>query len=315
MTAYRKTMNAFLLFSAVLLFPYPAIASSPDVYEDDDSISRARFILPNSAAVPQHHNFHKASDEDCVKFHGKAGYYYDISANNLCSYCDVVLELYDSSGNTLHQQDDFGEREEEFFFWSCPKNGFYFIRARQADPHVFGDTATYDLSLTIPTSCAGSEIQGIVTDASDGKPIAGAAIKVEKKPSTPVSKTEHPQHCKKNYRDSGDVVFSDESGYYSLSLESDYFECRDYDLSVQADGYKPSSFQATVCYSSYTDGSIALHSDKADCNTLAEAVSILKIMSDITAKPPKCLKDQKIELGQAIYILQTISGLRTTTRQ
>jgi hypothetical protein len=295
-------MNAFLLFSALLLFPYPAIASSPDVYEDDDSLSHARFIVPNSAAGPRHHNFHKAYDEDRVKFHGTTGYYYDISVINPCIYCDVVLELYDRSGNKIHHQDDLGEGEEEFFEWSCPQDGFYFIRVYQADPYIWGDNATYDLSLIIPSGCAGSEILGIVTDASDGKPIAGAAIKVEKTRSTPVSKTEHPQRCRQKPHQDGDIVFSDESGYYSISLEAG-----DYELSVQADGYKPSSFQATVGDMSNTDGSIAL---EHNCNGLSDAILILKIMSDMSVEPPICLKNQKIDMTHAIYILQTISGLR-----
>lgn len=302
MAAYRKRINAFLLFSAVLLFPYTAMASNPDVYEDDDSLSQARFIVPNSAAGPRHHNFHKAYDEDWVKFHGNAENLYVVRITNPCSYCDVVLEFYDSSGNRLYEKDDLSAGEEEFFDWSCPKDGFYFIRVRQADPHLWGDTASYDISLIIPSGCPDSGIQGIVTDASDGKPIAGAAIQVRGKH---IGRTEHPQRCRQKTHRDGDVVFSDESGYYSLSLEAG-----DYELSVQADGYKSSLFQAIVSYESNTDGSISLYSDGRNCNTLSEAISILKIMSDINAKPPACLKEQKIDITHAIYILQTISGLR-----
>ncbi len=43
---------------------------------------------------------------------------------------------------------------------------------------------------------------------------------------------------------------------------------------------------------------------------LSDVISILRIMSGIGAEPPLSLKEQKIEIFHAIWILQEISGLR-----
>lgn len=304
MAAHKNSVKATLwLLMLLLLFPCFALAY-PDVYEDDNSRERAAFIIPNGSS--QRHNFHTYADADWIKFYGIYGMPYAIRANNLSYECDIALELYDRSGNKILWIDDNYWGEEEYLEWVCPASGFYFIKAYNADSAIFGSGVGYDLRIVIPTGCMDSGIQGIVTDASDGKAIAGANIRFRLIRSLRdiAERADVQPRC---FRESGssDNIFSDKDGYYSISLDPG-----DYELTVQAIGYKPSSFQEKIYYGSALDGSIALYRDMQSCDSLSDAISILKIFSGMNIDPPICLQNQKIEMAQAICILQMIAGLR-----
>ncbi|GEM_PF-1761676 len=128
-----------------------------DAYEADDHLTQASIILvndnadENNGSPVQQHNFHDAGDEDWMMFYGLEGKDYaitaDIQEGNLC---DVILELYDTGGETiLKTKDDGIEGESEQMKWEkCPEDGIYYVRARHRDPEVFGEDVTYSLTIS-----------------------------------------------------------------------------------------------------------------------------------------------------------------------
>ena len=103
--------------------------TAPDAYETDDVPALAGVILVNDQEGPQSRNFHDAGDADWVMFHGIAGKVYEITAFDQQSSCNVVLQLYDTDGTTLlEEQDGLIAGEDELISWTCPADGIYYVK-------------------------------------------------------------------------------------------------------------------------------------------------------------------------------------------
>jgi len=176
------TVISFLCFlpAALLLQAAPVRAQAPDQYEEDNSFADAGVIFLDSelsSEAVQQHTFHRAEDEDWVKFYGVAQEQYEIMAGNPGPGCDPVIELYDTDGISLIFSMNHGiEGEEELLSWQCPADGIYFVNVRHADPAFFGEDAGYDLKVYRPLGSSSGVIAGTITDAATGGPVEGAVI-------------------------------------------------------------------------------------------------------------------------------------------
>jgi hypothetical protein len=324
----------FLWLLPFLFLSSAALAISPDAYEDDNSSSQAKLILPNDSAGDQLHNFHSADDADWVKFYGIAEKFYRVRASNPGADCDVAVELYDSSGNRLLGPiDDVDKGGEEYFEWRCPADGFYFIKAYFAAAIFLGDKTNYALSVEDMSAPMGGKIDGLVQKTDFTTAIVGAKITAS---ATNGSKT----------------VYSNGIGYYSIpSLEAGV-----YNLTVTASGYKSVSISVTVSDGLTSNGCVIMYPEDTpktyykdadrdgygdpnnsiqssnstppagyvnsagDCNdndpsvhptlSLSDVIAILKILSGMNTAPPICLKDYRLGMSDAIHILQIVAGLR-----
>ena len=93
-------------------------------------------------------------------------------------------------------------------------------------------------------------------------------------------------------------------GNYSISFVPDI----DYTVTFEADGYEKREFpklKPELC-----QNASEINMEMIPIVNLSDVISILRIMSGIGAEPPLSLKEQKIEIFHAIWILQEISGLR-----
>ncbi len=149
----------------------------PDIYEEDDTLVKAAIVTLNDAS-PQVHTFHKQADADWVKFYALAGRVYEIRTYDAGSRADVVIELYDSDGVTRIKGpiDDTGPGAEELTDWTAPKDGVYYIKIRQFDPSVFGESTRYSLKVYRPVSEPVGTVQGLIQSDLDMSKITGALI-------------------------------------------------------------------------------------------------------------------------------------------
>jgi hypothetical protein len=77
----------------------------PDSFEEDGSIANAKDI---ASGASQKRNFTSASDEDWVRLQIKTGETYMISALAEDNYLDTFIELFDTNGELITQDDDSG---------------------------------------------------------------------------------------------------------------------------------------------------------------------------------------------------------------
>jgi hypothetical protein len=147
-----------------------------DVYEEDDTYTQAGIIVLDNK-TPQHHNFHDAGDFDWVKFYGTANEIYSIEATDLGEKCDIVMELYDSTGtNLLYEQDSPGDPQaDEIIEWECPSDGVYYVKIKQYKENSYGIDTGYSLNIHHPSGGIPGWMMGIVLN-SIGQGIANAVI-------------------------------------------------------------------------------------------------------------------------------------------
>jgi|GEM_PF-2788388 len=93
-------------------------------------------------------------------------------------------------------------------------------------------------------------------------------------------------------------------GNYTISFVPNI----DYTVTFEAAGYEKLEFSKLKPELCQNDSEIDM--DLTPIVNLSDVISILRIMSGISAEPPISFKDQKIEIFHAIWILQEISGLR-----
>jgi len=120
----------FRIVLLLMFFINPEIASAfQDIYEPDDSLEQARITILGDKACQQH-TLHSLTDEDGFKFSAMAGYLYRIKASPVGIDIDIAIDLYDSDGNCLLEEaiDDGVEGEDEFFSWTAPSDGFYYVK-------------------------------------------------------------------------------------------------------------------------------------------------------------------------------------------
>lgn len=314
-----------------------ALAIQPDAYEEDNIFSYAAYI-PNGQ--PQQHNFHAAGDQDWVKFYAFSGETYAITANNIGSNCDLVLEAYDTDGITLLQHTDdngTGIGKEEYLQFNCSVTGVYYVKVSNADASVFGDGTEYDLKVGRQAGNNGN-IKGVIyNNCSNQTPkekISGVKITIFG-------------------NGIADSFINPFVGDYLISLipNASYtikFEAAGYQiLQAQNVSVKPNEeitridigLEPLVRYTYYRDADgdcfgdpdVTIqscssappqgYSDRAgDCNdadpavhpslSLPDVIAILKILSGMNTAPPICLKTYTLGMSDAIYILQIVAGLR-----
>lgn len=97
--------------------------TSPDSYEQDDTLSSAKAISVNETQL---RNFNDDGD-DWIKFNAIAGYQYTIQTSNLENGVDTVLALYDSSMNVIDWNDDIATDYSSRIFWTAQESGIYYI--------------------------------------------------------------------------------------------------------------------------------------------------------------------------------------------
>jgi uncharacterized repeat protein (TIGR01451 family) len=112
-----------------------------DTYEPDSLYTQAASIPTNGKAVTR--TFEAAADKDWVSFEAVAGQVYTITTLNLGTAIDTVIQLYDTDGVTLiDENDDYqSDSEASRLVWTAPKDGEYFVRVAHFD-------RTYDPNTT-----------------------------------------------------------------------------------------------------------------------------------------------------------------------
>ncbi len=134
----------------------------PDLFEPDDSWTRAKTIAAGAAA--QHRNIDKPGDVDYVKFLASAGEYYIVRAFNLGGrpINDTILTLYDTDGTTLlafsdeHWLEKPGASRIE---WRALTSSVYFAKVAQFDPLEGNCRLTYELEVIARTPTPAATLQ------------------------------------------------------------------------------------------------------------------------------------------------------------
>ncbi len=197
-----------------------------DSFEEDNTYGQAAVIVINDVA-PQHHTLHAADDVDWVVVYALAGEDYAIKTYNVEPGIDPSIELYDSDGTTLLDEFNYfaDPAHDDILDWSCPQDGIYYVKIRQAYPQTYESAAGYDLAvyttslLTFPVYMTGT------VQSSSGQSIAYARIVA-------------------SGGNSGSGL-SASNGSFLLSLEQGT-----YTLSVSAAGYQPVSISSVAPASS-----------------------------------------------------------------
>jgi uncharacterized protein YkwD len=95
----------------------------------------------------QSHAFCESGDEDWIAFEATADTTYRIETRNLTTDTDTVMELYDSSRETLlTSDDDGGDGLASFLEYTFQQAGTYYIKLRQYS-NTGDPTYTYDLNI------------------------------------------------------------------------------------------------------------------------------------------------------------------------
>jgi hypothetical protein len=102
--------------------------SGNDIYEPDNEPAQASIIVINDTS--QKHNFYEAEDADWLKFYGLSGTTYEIKASKMAENCNVIIELYESDGETkLRDQNTLGyPQADEILTWDCERDGAYYLK-------------------------------------------------------------------------------------------------------------------------------------------------------------------------------------------
>jgi hypothetical protein len=122
-------------------------ATSADAREPDNSYTEARTIATDGSW--QSHNFHAAGDQDWLKFTATAGVTYTLVTANTGGHADTMLSLYAPNGTTLlaFNDDDPDNWPASLLEWGVTSHGTYYVKIEHWDPHAYGCTAAYDVSI------------------------------------------------------------------------------------------------------------------------------------------------------------------------
>lgn len=121
--------------------------STPDAFEDDDSLASATvYRLSDLADYPttQSHTFHDLADEDWIKLYVRAGSAYTMRVESPGPNCDTVIESY-SPDNLVTPVvvNDNGSGLPEELSRSFSSSGFAYWRITQEDPGMYGIGSDY----------------------------------------------------------------------------------------------------------------------------------------------------------------------------
>jgi hypothetical protein len=96
-----------------------------DEYEPDDTLERAKEILPG---IPQTHGLHDPGDRDWVFFEAVEGKTYVIETSGLRGGTDTIIFLYDHEGKELAENDDGGsESNASRITWNAQSSGTLYV--------------------------------------------------------------------------------------------------------------------------------------------------------------------------------------------
>jgi hypothetical protein len=178
-----QSLQVILIYFFFFFLPAFTFAQTPDSFEDDDTFEQAKYIVIDASAQP--HNFHDSGDEDWIKFYGISGFTYEISAENPGTYCNVVIELYDSDHNEI-MKENFGIAGEiEQMIWKCLQDAFYYVKYSNCDPDpkkscdlgIYGENITYGIGIIGVIGPSSSMFTSVsLIDAGTGSQIQNSAI-------------------------------------------------------------------------------------------------------------------------------------------
>jgi hypothetical protein len=122
--------------------------TSADGKEPDNSYTAAKAITTNG--TQQSHNFHAAGDQDWLKFTATAGVTYTLVTANTGGHADTILSVYDTNGTTLlaFNDDDPDNWPASRLAWGARRDGTYYVKVEHWDPHAYGCTTAYAVSIT-----------------------------------------------------------------------------------------------------------------------------------------------------------------------
>ena len=122
------------------------VGTDPDTYEQDDTPGQASGIAVNGA--DQTHNFHTPGDADWIRFDALMGGVYTITTSQLGETNDTYLELFDSDGTTLLDQNDDYLSLASRIVWTASKHGVLFARVTHLNSLASGEETNYDLHVS-----------------------------------------------------------------------------------------------------------------------------------------------------------------------
>ena len=178
--AFTLTFQA-LNHAGVFSAPAQAVLLVGDLFEADDTAAQARAFDPGAV---QAHNFHASNDEDWVVFYAPTGVSFEISATQLSTNSDVMLEVFHRyPDGTMSNLDGLvrdvyglgpGKQEVATLDLLADTNlqpGLYLVRVSNADGDGWGWGADseYNLAITMPVGA------GVLTVVAADKLHIGAA--------------------------------------------------------------------------------------------------------------------------------------------
>ncbi len=233
-------MNAHPQFIILSLLLAVSLCTEPcfarDIYEEDNSYSRAAVIVINDT-TSQSHDLHLSGDQDWIQFYGLDSTNYQIEVSNAGTGIDPYIELYGQDGVTeLAESNNSGLGGEETLLWHCFEEGIYFVKIGHVSGSVYGEQIGYHLELITPDLLSFPGFLSGTIQSESGVSIAGATIKA--------------QHSSTGTRGSGISLIN---GSFLVSLEQG--SCV---LTAQATGYNSKTVSASV------PGSVAIRLSTSD---------------------------------------------------
>lgn len=180
----------FALLFAMITPPFVGLASVEDGFENDDGHENARKIIINEE-TPQARNFHRADDQDWIKFYGFQEKTYNIKAVNKGTG-DLVLALYDASDMSKEikiQNTPLDPQATEILTTRnmLTHDGIYYVKISLLNETSFSDNASYDLTAYIPEAGEPGKIFGAVSDAVNGDVIGDAIVTTDPQLASDIS--------------------------------------------------------------------------------------------------------------------------------
>jgi hypothetical protein len=118
--------------------------AAADAFEPDDGGNDAAVIELDAV---QAHSFHRADDVDWVQFSVDAGEAYVLETADLTNQLDTVITLYDTDGNEVAANDDYGDGRASRVIYQADADGLLYGEIRAYGSAIPG--ATYNLTLQL----------------------------------------------------------------------------------------------------------------------------------------------------------------------
>jgi hypothetical protein len=274
------------------------IGAYEDDYEDDDNATGATVLSIDD--IPQPHTFHDHGDTDWIKFHGLAGKAYIIRAENLAYNCDVKLDIVDDAGDAVAPDpiDAGSYGTSEAYQWLCPNSGVYYLKLRQRNNSDYGEATAYEarINSTIidPVLVRGNAVYELTDNFASGVTII----------------------LRDNSTDSAECsAISNSAGEFRL-----YCAPGSYAINTIVDGIEKEIGDVVIETDKIVQRNIGVAPLMGDINgdmriDLSDAVSCMEALvgsgADAKVYPSGGVTaGGKLKLGDALYILQHLSGNR-----